>query len=76
MASRAGRTPDTRCSPLSRLTRSLAERVAHGVHLNDPLGQRLLLWRRLMGTTVLDPGVPIQAGLHVYAHCQRGSGAA
>jgi Glycosyl hydrolase family 79, N-terminal domain len=32
-----------------------------------------LLWRRLMGTTVLDAAVPIQAGLHVYAHCQRGT---
>jgi hypothetical protein len=32
-----------------------------------------LMWRRLMGTTVLDPGVPNQAGLHVYAHCQRGT---
>jgi hypothetical protein len=31
-----------------------------------------LLWRRLMGTTVLDSGVPIKQGLHVYAHCQRG----
>jgi hypothetical protein len=31
-----------------------------------------LLWRRLMGTTVLDAGAPIQSGLHVYAHCQRG----
>lgn len=30
-----------------------------------------LLWRQLMGTVVLDPGVPIQRGLHVYAHCQR-----
>ena len=30
-----------------------------------------LLWRRLMGTTVLDAGVSIEAGLHVYAHCQR-----
>jgi len=30
-----------------------------------------LLWRRLMGTTVLDPGMPVRAGLHVYAHCQR-----
>lgn len=30
-----------------------------------------LLWRRLMGTRVLDAGVPIQMGLHVYAHCQR-----
>lgn len=31
-----------------------------------------LLWRKLMGTTVLDPGLPIEAGLHVYAHCLRG----
>src|SRR6266436_4506304 len=30
-----------------------------------------LLWRQLMGSTVLDSGVPIQTGLHVYAHCQR-----
>ncbi len=32
-----------------------------------------LLWRQLMGSTVLDSGVPIQTGLHVYAHCQRGA---
>jgi heparanase 1 len=32
-----------------------------------------LLWRRLMGTTVLDAGVPIAMGLHIYAHCQRGT---
>jgi hypothetical protein len=32
-----------------------------------------LLWRRLMGTIVLDAGMPIEAGLHVYAHCQRGT---
>lgn len=30
-----------------------------------------LLWRQFMGTVVLDSGVPIQQGLHVYAHCQR-----
>lgn len=30
-----------------------------------------LLWRRLMGPTVLDAGLPIQARLHVYAHCRR-----
>jgi heparanase len=30
-----------------------------------------LLWRQLMGTTVLDAGVSIDAGLHVYAHCRR-----
>jgi hypothetical protein len=32
-----------------------------------------LLWRQLMGGIVLDSGVPIQMGLHVYAHCQRGT---
>ncbi|HLH90977.1 MAG TPA: hypothetical protein VKX28_21205 [Xanthobacteraceae bacterium] len=32
-----------------------------------------LLWRRLMGTTVLEAGVPIREGLHVYAHCLRGT---
>jgi hypothetical protein len=31
-----------------------------------------LLWRQLMGTTVLESGVPVQAGIHVYAHCLRG----
>jgi len=30
-----------------------------------------LLWRQLMGTTVLDAGLPIRLGLHVYAHCQK-----
>jgi uncharacterized membrane protein YkvA (DUF1232 family) len=30
-----------------------------------------LLWRQLMGSTVLDSGVPIEMGLHVYAHCRR-----
>lgn len=31
-----------------------------------------LLWRRFMGTTVLDSTVPLQPGLHVYAHCEAG----
>src|SRR5208337_4938920 len=30
-----------------------------------------LLWRRLMGTTVLDPGTAPMPNLHVYAHCLR-----
>lgn len=30
-----------------------------------------LLWRRLMGNVVLDPGIPIKKGEHVYAHCLR-----
>jgi len=32
-----------------------------------------LLWRRLMGPTVLDPGPSPSPGLHLYAHCLRGS---
>jgi heparanase len=32
-----------------------------------------LLWRRLMGTTVLDPGTLPVPQLHLYAHCLRGS---
>jgi hypothetical protein len=31
-----------------------------------------LLWRRLMGNVVLDPGARV-AGLGLYAHCQRGT---
>jgi hypothetical protein len=31
-----------------------------------------LLWRKLMGTTVLDAGLPPAANLHLYAHCLRG----
>lgn len=30
-----------------------------------------LLWRRLMGTTVLNPGSSPTANLHLYAHCLR-----
>ncbi len=30
-----------------------------------------LLWRRLMGTTVLDARIPEQSGFHVYSHCAR-----
>jgi hypothetical protein len=30
-----------------------------------------LLWHRLMGTTVLDPGASPSANLHLYAHCLR-----
>jgi heparanase len=31
-----------------------------------------LMWRRLMGTTVLDTGVPLHEGLHLYAQCLAG----
>jgi hypothetical protein len=30
-----------------------------------------LLWRKLMGTTVLDPGAPPAANVYLYAHCLR-----
>jgi heparanase len=32
-----------------------------------------LLWRRLMSPTVLESGVPIREGLHLYADCLRGT---
>jgi heparanase len=32
-----------------------------------------LLWHRLMGTTVLDPGPSPAPPLHLYAHCMRGT---
>ena len=31
-----------------------------------------VLWRKLMGTTVLDSGVPVHEGLHLYAQCTPG----
>ena len=31
-----------------------------------------VLWRRLMGTTVLDVGAAPTSSLHLYAHCLRG----
>jgi hypothetical protein len=31
-----------------------------------------VLWRRLMGTTVLQPGTSSSSDLHLYAHCLRG----
>ena len=32
-----------------------------------------LLWRKLMGATVLDPGASPAPNLHLYAHCLRGT---
>ncbi len=31
-----------------------------------------LMWRKFMGTTVLDAGAPPVPSLHLYAHCLRG----
>jgi len=71
---------------LGRLARSGVQVVMHNTLAASDYGlldQRTLtprpnywgawLWRQLMGTTVLDAGMPIQSGLHVYAHCQRGT---
>ncbi|WP_246787788.1 hypothetical protein [Bradyrhizobium sp. CCBAU 53421] len=38
-------------------------------HLPRPNYWAALLWRRLMGTTVLDARVGEHSGFHVYAHC-------
>ncbi|WP_246667386.1 hypothetical protein [Bradyrhizobium macuxiense] len=40
-------------------------------HLPRPNYWAALLWRRLMGTTVLDAGISGHPGFHVYAHCAR-----
>jgi hypothetical protein len=69
---------------LGRLARQHVQVVAHNTLVASDYGlldDRTLtpkpnywgavLWRKLMATTVLDSGVPIQAGLHVYAHCLR-----
>jgi len=71
---------------LGRLAKQEVQVVAHntlvasdyGLLDEDTLTPRpnywgALLWRKLMGTTVLESGIPIQAGLHVYAHCLRGT---
>jgi heparanase len=71
---------------LGRLARQEVRVVAHNTLvasdyglLNDrilepkPNYWAALLWRRLMGTTVLDTGIPIREGLHLYAHCLRGT---
>jgi heparanase 1 len=71
---------------LGRLARQSVQVVAHNTLAASDYGlldERTLaprpsywgalLWRRLMGTVVLDAGVPIQHGLHVYAHSLRGA---
>ncbi|WP_229193046.1 hypothetical protein [Bradyrhizobium brasilense] len=40
-------------------------------HLPRPNYWAALLWRRLMGTIVLDAGIAERHGFHVYAHCAR-----
>ncbi len=69
---------------LGRLARSGVQVVAHNTLAASDYGLldekafrprpsywAALLWRRLMGTTVLDAGV--HAGIHLYAHCRRGT---
>jgi hypothetical protein len=40
--------------------------------LPNPNYWAALMWRRLLGTKVLDAG-PTRPGVHLYAHCQRGN---
>ena len=69
---------------LGRLARASVQVVMHNTlaasdyglldersHLPRPNYWGALLWRRLMGTTVLNAGIAPQPGLHVYAHCAR-----
>lgn len=42
-------------------------------HLPRPNYWGALMWRRLMGTKVLDAGIAPRPGLHIYAHCARDS---
>jgi hypothetical protein len=71
---------------LGRLARQGVQMVAHNTLVASDYGildehdftpkpsyWGALLWRKLMGTTVLDAGVPVRAGLHAYAHCLRGT---
>jgi len=68
---------------LGRLARAGVQMVAHNTLAASDYGLldektlrprpnywAALLWRRLMGTTVLDAGV--HHGTHLYAHCRRG----
>jgi hypothetical protein len=67
---------------LGRLARAGAQIVMHNTLASSDYGLLdeetfvprpnywgALLWRQLMGAIVLDSSVPIQMGLHVYAHC-------
>lgn len=71
---------------LGRLAKQGVQVVAHGTLVANDSGLLdestleprpnywgALLWRHLMGSTVLDAGVPIREGLHVYAHSLRGT---
>jgi heparanase 1 len=69
---------------LGRLARRGVQVVAHntlaasdyGLIDEETLAPRpnywaAVLWRRMMGTTVLDAGTPPARGVHLYAHCLR-----
>jgi hypothetical protein len=71
---------------LGRLARQGVEVVAHNTLVASDYGLLddstlapkpnywgALMWRTLMDTGVLESGIPIQSGLHVYAHCLRGT---
>lgn len=69
---------------LGRLARQEVDVVAHNTLVASDYGLLddktfepkpnywgALLWRRLMGPVVLDAGIPIAEGRHVYGHCLR-----
>lgn len=71
---------------LGRLAREGVQVVAHNTLVASDYGLlddtnltpkpnywAALLWHRLMGPTVLDAGMPIREGRHVYAHCLPGT---
>jgi len=70
---------------LGRLARSGVQVIAHNTLASSDYGLldentltprpnywAALLWRRLMGATVLDPGPSPASALHLYAHCLAG----
>jgi len=70
---------------LGRLARQDVRVVAHNTLVASDYGMieerglepkpkywAAVLWARLMGQTVLDPGLPQGTSLHAYAHCLRG----
>ncbi len=47
--------------------------IDQNTHTPRPKYWAALLWQKLMGTKVLDAGITIDSGVHVYAHGQKGN---
>lgn len=45
--------------------------LQHGTFEPRPNYFAVLLWNRLMGTTVYDAGIPVSEGAHIFAHSRR-----